>query len=172
MSNYRRAVLSGGTFFFTVVTQNRKAVFDNEQTINVLRKAFAREIQRRPFCLEAIVVLPDHLHCVWQLPENDSNFSSRWREIKKFTTKELTGTRNRNGEGDLWQRRFWEQQIRGDADWSMHLDYIHYNPVKHGYVKAARQWRYSSFMKWVRRGVYAADWGVVEPAGICGCDFE
>ncbi len=172
MSNYRRAVQPGGVFFFTVVTKKRKAVFNNEKTIATLREAFRRELVRRPFDLEAIVVLPDHLHCLWQLPEHDSDFSNRWREIKKFTTRELTHARYLRGDDGLWQRRFWEHQIRDDKDWRTHMDYIHYNPVKHGYVTAAKYWNHSSFHKWVRRGVYSLDWGEAEPVSLRGCDFE
>ena len=129
-------------------------------------------MKRRPFTLEAIVVLPDHLHCLWQLPENDTDYSGRWREIKKFTTKNLSAVRNSRNEGDIWQRRYWEHQIRHEKDWRIHMDYIHYNPVKHGYVSAPRLWVYSSFFKWVRLGVYDVEWGSVEPENICGLDFE
>lgn len=159
MSNYHRLKIAGASYFFTVVTHDRKRIFDNENNIQILRNAFRREKQRRPFDVEAIVILPDHLHCLWTLPENDSDYSSRWREIKKHVTKELSVTRNHRNEGEIWQRRFWEHSIRDDEDWRNHMDYIHYNPVKHGYVTSPTDWRWSSFSKWIHRGAYDANWG-------------
>ncbi len=172
MSQYKRAVQNGGTFFFTVVTHQRKPIFDNELNIEALRTSFKQEMQRRPFTLEAVVVLPDHLHCLWQLPKNDTDFSSRWREIKKSTTKQLTRYCTERKERNVWQKRFWEHKIRDENDWRTHIDYIHYNPVKHGYVVAPRLWRHSSFLKWVKQGAYDIDWGNVEPKNISGLDFE
>ena len=172
MSEYRRAVQHGGVFFFTVVTYRRKTVFGSQYAIDVLRESFRCEMRRRPFTIEAIVILPDHLHCLWRLPENDTDYSSRWKEIKKSTTKQLSVNRNHRKEGDVWQRRYWEHQIRDEKDWRTHMDYIHYNPVKHGYVTAPGLWKYSSFSSWVTRGVYDVGWGSVQPRNICRLDFE
>lgn len=172
VSNYRRSDARGASFFFTVVTYHRRPVFDSDVSIAILRDSIRDEMQRRPFVIEAAVILPDHIHCLWQLPENDSDFSSRWREIKKDVTKRLGASKNARGEGNVWQRRFWEHQIRNERDWRMHMDYIHYNPVKHGYVNAPFQWRWSSFMRWVEKGAYELDWGTIEPSDISALDFE
>jgi len=173
MSNYRRAKTTGATYFFTVVTHNRKPVFRSAASVQILRDAFQDEMQRRPYIMEAAVILPDHLHCIWQLPENDSDYSSRWREIKKAVTKQIArGTKNSRGEGDVWQRRFWEHQIRDNHDWRKHIDYIHYNPVKHGYTSTPLEWQWSSFRRWVDKGAYSSDWGSVEPEGISNLNFE
>jgi len=172
MSNYRRANAAGACYFFTVVTSLRKPVFSSETSVQILRNAVRDEMQRRPFSIEAAVVLPDHIHCIWQLPNNDSDYSSRWREIKKSVTKKIGTDSNTRNEGDIWQRRFWEHLIRNDDDWRSHMDYIHYNPVKHGYVENPAQWKWSSFNRWVARGAYQADWGGTEPNHVSQLDFE
>lgn len=173
MSNYRRANTPGGTYFFTLVTHQRKKIFSSEDNITILRDAFRHIKTNKPFDIEAIVILPDHIHCLWKLPAGDADFSGRWRGIKKFVTKRITKRRNQRNEGDVWQRRFWEHQIRSDEDWQRHMDYIHYNPVKHGYVDAPVNWQWSSFNKWVRHGVYAPDWGVFDaPRHIMTMEIE
>jgi len=173
MSNYRRSKTSGASYFFTVVTWKRRKIFGTERNINLLREAFRKIKSRQSFELEAIVILPDHLHCIWALPEDDSDFSGRWREIKKYVTRRISTTRNNRNESDVWQRRFWEHQIRDERDWQNHMDYIHYNPVKHGYVKAPRDWRWSSFDKWVSKGGYELNWGGNSmPRNLEGMDCE
>lgn len=173
MSCYRRACIPGACYFFTVVTYQRNPLFDNESAVKVLREAFRAEIQRRPFEVEAAVVLPDHLHCIWRLPEGDADFSSRWREIKKYVSQNLEGVVvNTRGEGNVWQRRFWEHVIRDDQDYQAHVDYIHYNPVKHGYVSLPGDWPWSSFNRWVDAGCYSADWGRTEPGSIGLMEME
>ncbi len=120
-----------------------------------------------PFSIDAMVTLPDHLHCIWSLPEGDSDFSSRWKRIKTLFTRAYYGPRSdgistsmvRKGERGVWQRRFWEHAICDEKDFSLHCDYIHYNPVKHGLVKSPREWRRSSFDRFVQMGVYPPDWG-------------
>ncbi len=159
MSNYRRSNTAGACYFFTVVTCQRKKIFSDNENIDVLRGAFRKIKKRQPFEIEAIVILHDHLHCLWKLPKADNDYSGRWREIKKHVTRQISDTRNKRNEGDVWQRRFWEHQIRDEKDWQNHMDYIHYNPVKHGYVSQPSQWPYSSFGKWVRNGVYEMNWG-------------
>lgn len=157
MSNYRRANTPGATYFFTVVTHKRKPVFNTESAIDLLRDAFHTI----------------HIHCLWRLPENDNDFSGRWREIKKFVTQRIANVRNARNEGGIWQRRFWEHQIRNEKDWQNHMDYIHFNPVRHGYVTAAKNWQWSSFYKWVRKGAYTENWGSnVMPESIKGMEFE
>jgi putative transposase len=120
-----------------------------------------------PFKIEAIVILPDHLHCLWTLPAGDADFSTRWRLIKSYFSHHCATTyqgrvsvsRQRQQEKAVWQRRFWEHQIRDETDFIRHVEYIHYNPVKHGLVKAPIEWEYSSFRYYIRTGRYSADWG-------------
>ena len=172
MSNYRRAAQPGATYFFTVVTYHRTSWFDCEENVSVLREAFRRNMEKRPFRMDAVVVLPDHLHCLWQLPQGDSDFSGRWREIKKRVSRQLDSRTNLRNERLVWQKRFWEHLIRDEKDWRNHMDYIHYNPVKHGLVKRPADWPWSSFSKAVARGWYDTDWGMTEPEMIAGMDLE
>ncbi|MDR3415881.1 MAG: transposase [Nevskia sp.] len=140
--------------------------------IGLLRESFRQVWRLRPFSIEAIAVLPDHLHCIWTLPPDDSDFSTRWRRIKGLFAQgiaageRLSERRLAKNERGIWQRRFWEHMIRDERDYTVHADYIHYNPVKHGYAKCAADWPYSSFHRFVRAGVYpidwAADWAVRE----------
>ena len=127
----------------------------------MLRSAFRSVRAARPFAIEAIVVLPDHWHCIWRLPEGDGDYSGRWREIKKFVTRRID-----NGQVPVWQPRFWEHCLRDETDWRHHVDYIHYNPVKHGLVSRVRDWPYSSFRLAVRKGWYDLDWGSTHPPNI------
>lgn len=167
LMQYRRAKTPGASYFFTVVTYQRQLLFHTPETIDLLRSAFRSVKAKFPFTIDAIVILPDHLHCIWTLPEGDADFSSRWRRIKgEFSRqcperyKRLRSTsRLRKGEQAIWQRRFWEHQIRDEADFTHHVDYIHYNPVSHGLVTAPRDCLYSSFHRYVRDGAYSEDWG-------------
>jgi putative transposase len=169
MPDYRRAKIPGGTYFFTVVTFDRMPILDNDLSREILRSAFDNVKTQYPFEMEAFCLLPDHLHCVWSLPGQDSDYSKRWRAIKGHFAREyqrsggLHGiqsvSRLRRGEAAVWQRRFWEHAIRDDKDLHRHLDYIHYNPVKHGLVRAAADWPWSSFEKYVEIGFYEKDWG-------------
>ncbi len=161
-------ISKGGVYFFTLVTYQRLPVFSHEPNISILRDAFQLEQQRRPFTIEAAVILPDHLHCIWQLPEHDVDYPGRWREIKKHVTKNVRSYQDEK----VWQRRYWEHAIRDERDWRNHMDYIHYNPVKHGYASSAAEWRWSSFSRWVEKGVYRGDWGATEPSHISGFDLE
>jgi putative transposase len=172
MSNYRRVKIPGGTYFFTVVTRERRPVFTSDRHIEALRRAFRTARERWPFTVEAVVVLPDHLHCIWRLPENDADYSGRWREIKKLTSRAIAPHSDERRERGLWQRRFWEHAIRDDRDWRAHMDYVHYNPVKHGLVARPRDWPWSSFARWVERGWYEPDWGESEPRNIVGVEWE
>jgi putative transposase len=164
---YRRAQIEGGTFFFTVVTYRRAKIFAGVENIELLRQAFREVMKRHPFTMDAFVLLPDHLHCIWTLPPGDTDFSSRWRLIKGAVSRRCgdefkrppTPSRLKKKEQTLWQRRFWEHVIRSDEDYRRHVEYIHYNPVKHGMVKAPRDWAYSSFHRYVRQGVYDIEWG-------------
>ena len=162
MVRYRRNFIPGGTYFFTVTLADRtsSALADH---VNALRTAFRVARHERPFTIDAIVVLPDHLHAIWTLPPGDSDFSGRWKRIKAHFTHQLVAagvpvTRHRNGEYALWQRRFWEHTIRNEIDFERHVDYVHFNPVKHRLVSRPVDWPYSSFHIYVRRGVLPADW--------------
>jgi putative transposase len=164
MSNYRRAWHQGGTYFFTV---NLLARFDNDllvRHIDVLRRVVAQVQRRHPFIIHAWVVLPEHLHCVIELPEGDDDFAVRWRLIKgNFSkalpkTERLSAVRQKRGERGIWQRRYWEHLIRDEHDFAAHVDYVHINPVKHGWVERVVDWPYSTFHGYVARGVLPVDW--------------
>ena len=165
--HYRRAIAPGGTFFFTLVTDRRRPILASDAAMDVLRNAFRSVRQSRPVEIDAIVVLPDHLHCIWTLPPEDADFPTRWRLIKtRFTNdcpvslRQTPDTaRLRKGEQAIWQHRYWEHQIRDETDFARHVDYIHYNPVKHGLVRSPREWPHSSFGRYVKAGLYPLDWG-------------
>jgi len=164
MPRYVRAFNPGGTFFFTVALLERRRRLLTEH-IDTLREVM-RDVQlRKPYRIDAIVVLPDHLHCLWTLPPDDADFSSRCWAIKSGVSRRmaqgerLSETRQRKGERGIWQRRFWEHLIRDERDFERHADYIHYNPVKHGHVRRALDWPHSSFHRYVERGIYPSDWG-------------
>lgn len=169
MPNYRRAYVPGGTFFFTLKMERNSPNFSNPARIEMLGVILREARARWPYITHAIVVLPDHLHTIWSLPPGDTNYSTRWAWIKKeFTRRHLaTGgveqptseSRQRNRRRGVWQRRFWEHTIESEEDFEAHFDYIHWNPVKHGYVRCPSDWRYSSFHRWVNQGVYPPDWG-------------
>ncbi|MCP4630521.1 MAG: transposase [bacterium] len=167
MSNYKRARF-GTSYFFTVVTYQRKKILCLDSSRKILREVIQNVKFHHPFSIEAFVLLPEHIHCIWKLPDGDTNYSMRWGLIKKEFTKgyrKLVGTahptksRLRHREAMVWQRRFWEHQIRDRRDFNTHCDYIHYNPVKHGLVSSPRDWQYSTFHGYVRKGKYDTDWG-------------
>jgi putative transposase len=164
---YRRDYTQGATYFFTVVTFCRAKLFNSPEAIANLRMAFRSEMTRRPFHVDAVVILPDHLHAIWTLPPGDADFSMRWRNIKRSFTAtvandqhpDVYASRKRKKEQAIWQRRFWEHRIRDELDFAQHVDYIHYNPVKHGYVSRPIDWPHSSIHRYVREGTLPADWG-------------
>ena len=164
MPNYRRAFVPGGCWFFTVNLLDGRSRFLTDH-IGALREAMRRTQARHPFRIDAIVVLPDHIHAVWTLPPDDADFSLRWRLIKIDFAKAVPKTEWRSpvrvarGERAIWQRRFWEHCIQDEDDFERHVDYIHFNPVKHGLVPAAKEWPFSSFHRFVRLGAYPAGWG-------------
>jgi putative transposase len=169
MVGYRRNFLPGGTFFFTVTLRDRHATFLTDH-IELLRDATRSVRDKLPFEIIAVVVLPDHLHAVWQLPENDADYATRWRLIKSSFTKGLKAAIPHAGSGreSVWQNRYWEHTIRDDLDLQRHVDYVHWNPVKHGHVAHAVDWPYSSIHRFIREGLLAADWGVREVRGEFG----
>lgn len=141
MPNYRRAKMKGGTYFFTVVTYRRQKILSLPESRRALRDVISEVKKKHSFKIEAWVLLPDHIHCIWTLPRDDFDFSKRWGLIKaKFSKRVkdlfyreawLNDSKRKHREATIWQRRFWEHQIRDDNDFELHVDYIHYNPVKH-----------------------------------------
>jgi putative transposase len=164
MPDYRRAWQPGGTYFFTVNLLRRQGNDLLTRKIHLLREAVRMVRQRHSFIIHGWVVLPEHLHCVIELPPNDADFATRWRLIKIAFSKALLVTERRSqvriarGERGIWQRRYWEHLIRNDADFRAHMDYVHINPLKHGLVKRVREWPYSTFHPLVEKGVYPVDW--------------
>ncbi|MFZ5865554.1 MAG: REP-associated tyrosine transposase [Thermodesulfobacteriota bacterium] len=165
MTEYRRARLPGATWFFTVNLAQRRGNRLLVERIDSLRAVCESVRMRRPFDVEAFVILPDHLHCIWTLPPGDTDFSTRWNLIKgQFSRgiargEKISQSRSKRGERGIWQRRYWEHLIRDDADFEKHVDYIHWNPVKHGLVRRVVDWPHSSFHDYVRNGIYPEDWG-------------
>ena len=224
---YRRAWRPGGWYFFTVVTYKRQPILTVSENVSRLRMAFGHVKRKHPFEIDGIVVLPDHLHCIWRLPEEEDDFATRWRLIKHFFSRSCLSlkeaksnnfdgpasldpsyvtevsrmggaertkqsdssrtkfvgwvkqsapinptSRTRKREKAVWQRRYWEHLIRNKEDWRRHMDYIHYNPVKHGLAARPCDWPHSSFEKVVKQGLYERDWGSSEPETIGEMDFE
>jgi putative transposase len=169
MVRYRRNLVAGGTYFFTATLNDRRsrALTDH---ITALRAAFRETRAAHPFTIDAIVVLPEHFHVVMTLPADDADFSNRLSLIKRRFTQALVHagvaiSHHANGKPALWQRRFWEHTIRDDTDFERHVDYIHFNPVKHGLVTRVGDWPHSSFHRYLRQGLLPADWaGDAAPA--------
>lgn len=167
MPGYRRTHILGGSYFFTVATFGRQPLLTQDATRLVLRQGIELARHVHPFTIDAWVLLPDHLHCIWTLPPGDAGFSKRWALIKRHVTRQsatnrdaakpFSVSRRKRHEGRLWQRRFWDHAIRDEADLRAHLDYIHWNPVKHGYVTQVKDWPYSTFYRYAARGVYPMD---------------
>ncbi len=169
MPNYRRYRVEGGTYFFTVKTERNIPLFSDPKRIQQLGNLF-REMQTKWPCeITALVLLPDHMHAIWTLPSGDANYPARWGWIKKeFTQLHLatrgpevntSRSRKKNRRRGVWQRRYWEHTIEDEDDFEAHFDYVHWNPVKHGYVRCPREWPHSSFHRWVKHGVYEPNWG-------------
>lgn len=176
MATYRRAIVPGGCFFFTVNTERRQRLLTEPAVIEALRGAFRAVRRDHPFTIDAIVVLPDHLHTIWTLPQDDADYALRWNLIKRETSIAVrhlliaaprASLRKRHEIG-LWQRRYWEHQIRDDRDFGRHVDYIHWNPVKHGHVMHAADWPHSSFHQYVRQGRLPVDWATEDSDGRFG----
>ena len=151
----------------------------DEESVVRLRMAFHREKAKHSFDIDAIVILPDHIHTIWTLPSGDVDYSGRWGRIKRYFSvgcvdvdNALSQSRLQKREKAVWQRRFWEHTIRDEEDWRRHMDYIHYNPVKHGLVASPGQWPYSSFGRYVKKGWYEPHWGSTEPESIKDMEYE
>jgi putative transposase len=163
MPEYRRLFIPGATYFFTLATHERRPWMCTAPA----REAVATVRETRPFAVEALVLLPDHLHCIWTLPPGDADYATRWRLIKRAVSVRLAGepdgalsdSRRRRGERGLWQRRFWEHAVRDARDFEAHCDYIHFNPVKHTLCPAPRDWPWSTFHRFVARGLLPGHWG-------------
>jgi len=168
MRTYRRVLLPGAVYFFTVNLAERKPNDLLVRHVDLLRAALQETKTRHPFAIEAVCILPDHLHCLWRLPEGDSDFPTRWRLIKAGFSRRLprqeriSQSRARKNERGIWQRRYWEHLIRDERDFANHMDYIHYNPVKHGWVVRAWDWPFSSFRRSIGKGLYPQDWAAGE----------
>jgi putative transposase len=173
MANYRRAYVPGGTVFLTVVTYRRQPALAERGDVARLRQALRQVMREAPFRIPAAVVLPDHAHFLWSLPPGDSDYSRRVGRMKVLFTRSLPGrgvaaadvsrSRQRHRESDVWQRRFWEHTVGDEAEFEDLLNYIHFNPVKHGLAACPHRWPFSSFGRWARAGLYPAHWG-------CSCD--
>jgi putative transposase len=176
MPEYLRSRLKGGIFFFTLVTYDRRPILATDLGLKCLRHAWRETNATLPFHVEAVCVLPDHLHTVWALPEDDEDYSTRWRKLKGVFSREYRAagartaesnpSRLRRGEVSVWQRRFWEHRIRDGEDLRRHVEYIHYNPIKHGLVKTLGDWPHSSLHDHINRGWLDPGWGEIEPHGI------
>ncbi|HHO68580.1 MAG TPA: transposase [Gammaproteobacteria bacterium] len=164
MPDHRRARTPGGRYFFTLTLQHRRRELLTRHIGNIYT-AIGKVLATRPVSMDALVILPDHLHTLWTLPTGDDDYPTRWALIKGLFSRSLPrgrgagrGGRRRKGERNIWQRRFWEQEIRNDKDYRLHFDYIHIDPVKHGLVARVADWPWSSFHKYVADGVYPEDW--------------
>ena len=168
MSHYRRANRDGGTYFFTLVSYRRQTILCNPPIRTALRNAIKTTQSKHPFTIDAWVLLPDHLHCIWTLPENDSDYAKRWRIIKQKVSRAcsqeyknenwITESKKKHRESTIWQRRYWEHQIRDQEDYNHHIDYIHYNPVKHQLCTSPVHWPYSTLHRYIQKGIYTHDW--------------
>lgn len=169
MPNYRRSRMPGGTWFFTLTLADRQSRLLVDK-VALLRQAYSQTQRSRPFQTLAICILPDHFHAIWTLPEGDADFAARWSQLKSTFSRQLPATpRNasqlRKREKGIWQRRYWEHQIRDESDLQRHVDYIHFNPVKHGLVERVADWPYSSFSRYVEKGVLPPDWADSDKTG-------
>lgn len=171
MPEYRRFYQEGSIIFLTIVTCNRQQIFSDEKNINLLRQVTANVKLEMPFEILGAVILPDHLHFLWQLPPNNGDYSKRVGRLKALFSKSyqeknelqlpLSRSRKKHKESNIWQRRFWDHHIRNEKDFEQHLNYIHYNPVKHHLVSCPHFWQYSSFNLWIKKGVYSSQWACI-----------
>jgi putative transposase len=166
MSRYRRSRAPGTTYFFTVNTYRRQRISTHPEVPATLRTALREVRNQYPFCIDALAVLPDHLHALWTLPPGDANYAIRWSLVKRQVSQSArhlivqaqSASQSKRREIGFWERRYWEYQIRDDADFARHVDYVHYNPVKYGLVEHVRDWPYSTFHRHVRLGTYPIGW--------------
>jgi putative transposase len=175
MTNYRRLKIEGASYFFTVNLEQRSENSLLIEHVNLLRAAFRQVKNKHPFTIDAIVILPEHLHCIWTLPKGDADYKTRWGLIKANFSRQIpmgekcSQSRLKRGERGIWQRRYWEHLLCDEIDFQHHVDYIHWNPVKHGRVNEVKQWPYSSFHRYVKKGIlpenWASDSNIINSAG-------
>ncbi len=173
MADYRRYYVPGGTYFFTCVTFQRRRILTSELGRRCMREALAKVRLRYSFEMVAIVLLPEHLHCVWTLPPSDAHYPLRWMRIKEeFTERWLaaggdelqqSASRVKHRQRGIWQKRYWEHTVRDEDDLKRCVDYTHWNPRKHQLVQRVRDWPWSSFHRMVQQGEYDIEWGGVDP---------
>jgi putative transposase len=181
MPNYKRARFEGGYYFFTLVTYNRMKLFQNEVARFCLKQAIEETQSRHPFEIISLCLLYEHLHCIWKLPQDDCDYSQRWSSVKGLFSMKYSKLNGKNiaispsralkGEVCIWQRRFWEHQIRDEKDLQRHIDYIHYNPVKHGLVRQVEDWPWSTYHKFAREGFYGREKDFTDVTDIKSDDF-
>ncbi len=169
MPNYRRYRVAGGSYFFTLKTERNAPLFASDANRRLLGVVFREMKKKWPVEVEAIILLPDHLHAIWTLPTGDDEYPKRWGWLKKeFTQRYLesggveqqrSSSRKQNRRRGVWQRRYWEHTLKDEDDFETYFDYIHWNPVKHGYVECPVDWPHSSFHRWVECGFYGSNWG-------------
>ena len=165
MTEYSRTYIPGASWFFTVNLAERKGNRLLIDKIDLLREAFEYTKQRHSFRMDAVVILPDHLHCIWTLPPDDADFSGRWNMLKGYFSRNMekgekvSASRKSRRERGIWQRRFWEHLLRDQTDFNRHVDTIHWNPVKHGWVNKVCDWPHSSFHRYLEQGIYTENWG-------------
>ena len=168
MPKFHRNYVPGGTYFFTAATYGREPIFASETARRLLGQVMRECNERYPFATDAIVLLPDHMHIIWRLPSGDDDYSRRWAWLKRRFTKQwlaegaperrtTTAQRQQRRKG-VWQPRYWEHTISDEDDYEQHVNYVHYNPVKHGYVACPHEWPYSSFHRYVRQGHFVREW--------------
>ena len=161
---YRRLTTKGACYFFTLNLQNRQQTLLTDH-IDTLRNTINKVKHNHPFKLDALVILPEHLHILITLPRDDNNYAKRIMLIKTSFSRQLpkeeniSKSRKSKRKRGIWQRRYWEHQIRNDEDYENHINYIHYNPVKHGYVNNANEWQYSTIHQYIKQGVITQNWG-------------
>jgi len=162
LSNYNELYIPGKTYFLTLVTHDRQPILTTESGQTCLQKAWKQQQLVRPFETVALCILPDHLHSIITL--DDADVETRIEKIKAAFAKSYLKTQGiaHSIEHPIWQNRFWQHRIRGQRDFSDHLDYLHYNPVRHGLVDQCKEWPYSTFHKFVHNGWYDEDWGEIE----------
>jgi putative transposase len=165
---YRRIFVKGGTYFFTLVTYQRVNLFSDPENIVLYNQALEYVQRRHPFTSIAQIILPEHIHAIWELPEDDSNYPLRWYLIKSHFSRNFNKLTNQSStfrpsksERTIWQRRYWEHTIRDDNDLDNHIDYIHFNPVHHGLVKMPADWEFSTFKHFMQEGRYDPDWTMI-----------
>ena len=182
MANYRRYLVAGGTYFFTIVTYKRRPLFQNQANVDLLRTAMTSVREEMQFHIDAAVILPDHMHFIWSFPSGDFDYSKRIGKLKARFTKAFYGNRKqcsdvsvsraKHRESDIWQRRFWEHTIRDEDEFDRLFDYIHFNPVKHKCATCPHRWKATSFHKWVRLGVLDKNWGCSCNGRTAAIDFQ